>query len=48
MVVTDVDGAEIPVFVDEEIYYVDGVEGCGDNDGFGDEAMELVLVCDEG
>jgi len=48
MVVADVDGTEIPIFVDEEIYYVEGVESCGYNDGFGDEAVELVLVGDEG
>lgn len=41
---TDVDRAEVPVLVDEEVDYVDCVEDGGNNDGFGDEAVELVLV----
>ncbi len=48
MVVADIDGSEVPVFVDEEVDDVDGVEERADEDGLGDEAMELVLVGDEG
>jgi hypothetical protein len=48
MVVADVDGAEIPVFIDEEVEYVDCVEDYGNNHGLGDEAMELILVGHEG
>lgn len=44
MVVADVDGAEVPVFVDEEVEYVDCVESGGDDDGVGDKAMDLILV----
>jgi hypothetical protein len=44
MVVADVDSAEVPVFVDEKVDNVDCVEdGCND-DGFSDEAVDLVLV----
>lgn len=48
MVVADVNGAEVPVFVDEEVYDVDCVEDRGDDDRLGDEAVELVLVGHEG
>lgn len=41
---TDVDGAEVPVFVDEEVDYVDCVEDRGNDDGFGDDAVELILI----
>jgi hypothetical protein len=27
---TDVDSAKIPIFVDEEVYDVNGVKGCAD------------------
>jgi hypothetical protein len=48
MVVADVDGAEIPVFVDVEVDDVDAVEESAEKDGIGNEAMGLVLVCYEG
>jgi hypothetical protein len=47
VVVADVDGAKIPVFVDEEIDDVGGVENGRQEDGVGDVAVELVLVGDE-
>lgn len=47
MLVADVDSAEVPVFVDEEINYVDSVKDGGNYDGIGDVSVELVLVGDE-
>jgi hypothetical protein len=44
---TDVDSAKIPIFVDEEVYDVNGVKGRADKNRFGDEAMQLVLVCNK-
>jgi len=48
MVVAHINSPEVPIFVDEEIDDVDSVECGGNDDGFGDEPMELVLICDEG
>jgi len=48
VIMTDVDSAKIPIFVDEEVYDVNGVKGCADKNWFGDEAMQLVLVCNKG
>lgn len=48
VVVADVDGAEVPVFVDEEVDDVDGVEEGGNEDRVCDMAVSLVLVGDEG
>jgi hypothetical protein len=45
---TDVDSAKIPIFVDEEVYDVNGVKDCADENWFGDEAMKLELVCNKG
>lgn len=44
MIVTDVDCAEVPVFVDVKIYAVNGVQDVDDYDGVGDVAVELVLI----
>jgi hypothetical protein len=44
----DVNSAQIPILVDEEIHNVNGVkEGCYQN-GVCDIAMNLILVCNEG
>jgi hypothetical protein len=48
MVVADVYRAEVPVFVDKEVHYIDCMENGGNDDGVGDEAVELVLVGHEG
>lgn len=47
MVVTDVDGAEIPILVDEEVDNVDCVEGGADENGLGYKTVELILISDE-
>lgn len=47
MIVADIDGAKIPIFVDEEVNHVDGVKSRGEKDRLGDVAMKLVLVCNE-
>ena len=44
MVVADVDCAEVPIFVDEEVDCIDCVENCCDYDGFCNETVDLVLV----
>jgi hypothetical protein len=48
MIVADVDGAEVPVFVDVEVDDVDAMEESAEENGIGDEAMGLVLVGYEG
>lgn len=48
MVVADVDGSEVPVFVDEEVDDVENVEGCADENCIGYVAVQLVLVGNEG
>ncbi len=48
VVMADVNSAQIPILVDEEIHNVNGVkEGCYQN-GVCDIAMNLILVCNEG
>ena len=48
MLMTDINGAEIPVLVDEEVNGIDTMEHCGNHDSVGDVAMKLILVGDEG
>jgi hypothetical protein len=48
MVVADVNGAEIPVFIPEEVDDVDGLEDVGYDDGVVDAAVLLVLPAGEG
>ena len=43
----DVNGAKIPVFVDEEIDDVGGLEVESSQDGLRDDAVKFVLVCNE-
>ncbi len=42
-----IDGPEIPVFVNEEVHNVYGVENGRDQDRFGDESMDLILISNE-
>jgi hypothetical protein len=30
MIMTDVDSAKIPIFIDEEVYNINGVKSCAD------------------
>jgi hypothetical protein len=48
VIVTNVDSAKIPIFVDEEIHHVDGVEEGRDQHGFGDVTVDLILIRNEG
>lgn len=47
VVVANIDGSKVPVFVDEEIDHVYCVKQCSDEDGFGDIAMKLILIGNE-
>ncbi len=48
MVVADVDGAEVPALVHEEVDHVEGMEDVDDDDGVGDVAELAVLKRGEG
>jgi hypothetical protein len=47
VIVTYIDGSEIPVFVNEEVHNVYGVENRRDQDRFGDVSMDLILISNE-
>jgi hypothetical protein len=44
---TDVNRAEVPIFIYEEIHDIDGVKDGSDHDGVGDVTVGLVLIGDE-
>jgi hypothetical protein len=44
VVMTNVDGPEIPVFIDEEIEHIYGMEYVGNDDGIGYVAISLILI----
>ncbi len=48
VVMADVNSAQIPVLVDEEVHNVNGVKESCYQDGVCDVAMNLILVCNEG
>jgi hypothetical protein len=47
VIVAYIDGSEIPVFVNEEVHNVYGVENGRDQDRFGDVSMDLILISNE-
>lgn len=47
VIMADVNGAEIPVLINEEVEDVDGVKSCAEEDRVGNVAVELVLVGDK-
>lgn len=47
MIMTDVYGAEIPVFIDEEVHHVESMQGGTDKNRRGNITVELILICDE-
>lgn len=48
VVMADIDGTEVPIFVDKEVDHIDRLQDRADNDGVGYDAMELALVGDKG
>ena len=47
VIMTDVNRAEVPIFIYEEIHDIDGVKDGSDHDGVGDVTVGLVLIGDE-
>jgi hypothetical protein len=47
VIVAYIDGSEIPVFVNEEVHNVNGVENGRDQDRFSDVSMVLILISNE-
>ena len=47
MIVTDVDGTKIPIFVDEEVNNVEGVKRGSDENRLSNVTVQLVLIRNE-
>jgi len=47
VIVAYIDGSEIPVFVNEEVHNIYGVENGRDQDRFGYISMDLILISNE-
>jgi len=44
----DVDSAEIPILIDEEIHHIQTLKDGADNDRIGNIAMKLMLISNKG
>lgn len=47
MVMTDVDGSQVPILIDEEIHDIDRMQKSGQKDRLCDVAVQLILVRNE-